>query len=107
MELKYMTMTPEQALERLNKQYKRQNEHIKESYDRVSATLPKGTKERIKATGYSLNNFIAEAVKEKLEQMEAPGTDAADQPEQDSFPMNPPEEEQPKKDEIDIPECFK
>lgn len=102
-----MTMTPEQALERLNKQYKRQNEHIKESYDRVSATLPKGTKERIKATGYSLNNFIAEAVKEKLEQMEAPGTDAADQPEQDSFSMNPPEEEQPDQKDIELPDCFK
>ena len=94
-------MTPEQALERLNKQYKRQNEHIKESYDRVSATLPKGTKERIKATGYSLNNFIAEAVKEKIEQLEAPGTDAVYQPDQAIFPMNPPE------DSEYVPDCFK
>ena len=94
-------MTPEQALERINKQYKRQNEHIKESYDRVSATLPKGTKERIKATGYSLNNFIAEAVKEKIEQLEAPGTDAVYQPEKAIFPMNPPE------DSEDVPDCFK
>lgn len=78
-----------------------QSERGNNKSDRVSATLPKGTKERIKATGYSLNNFIAEAVKEKLEQLEAPGTDAAEQPDQDSFPMNPPEQED------DIPDCFK
>lgn len=34
-------MTGKEAKERLEKQYKRQNEHIKENYDRISITLPK------------------------------------------------------------------
>ena len=56
-----------QALERQTKQYKRQNDFIKNSYDRVSVTLPKGTKQRIMDTGQSVNAFINEAVKQKLE----------------------------------------
>lgn len=52
--------------EYLQDRYKRQNEHIKENYDRVSVTLPKGTKDRIKERGYSINGFISDAVIEKL-----------------------------------------
>ena len=44
------------------KQYKRQNEHIKENYDRISITLPKGTKERIKSKGESINGYITRLV---------------------------------------------
>ena len=55
------------ALERQKKQYQRQNEYIKGSFDRVSVTLPKGTKERIKATGQSVNSFINNVVKKELE----------------------------------------
>ena len=54
------------ALERQTKQYKRQNDFIKNSYDRVSVTLPKGTKERITDTGQTINAFINDAVMEKL-----------------------------------------
>ena len=66
-------MTGKEAIERLEKQYKRQNEHIKENYDRVSITLPKGTKERIKAKGESVNGYITRLVlsdlgEEKAEQ---------------------------------------
>ena len=32
---------------------------------------------------------------------------ADQQPEQDSFPMNPPEEEQPDQKDIELPDCFK
>ena len=46
--------------------YKRQNDHIREHYDRVSVTLPKGTKEKITATGQSINGFINQAIIEKL-----------------------------------------
>lgn len=71
-------MTGKEAIERLEKQYKRQNEHIKENYDRVSVTLPKGTKERIKATGESINGFIIRSVISELERLEGkaeqPGT---------------------------------
>ena len=66
-------MTGKEAIERLEKQYKRQNEHIKENYDRVSVTLPKGTKERIKAKGETVNGYITRLVlsdlgEEKAEQ---------------------------------------
>jgi hypothetical protein len=63
-------MTPEQALQKLEGQYKRQNKHIKDNYDRLSTTHPKGTKDQILATGYSINNFVVEAVKEKLVSLE-------------------------------------
>ena len=57
-----------QKLEKLNARYKKQNEAIKEKYDRVSVTLPKGTKDRIEKLGYnSANDFIKLAVAEKLE----------------------------------------
>ena len=55
-------LTGKEAKERLEKQYKRQNEHIKENYDRISITLPKGTKERIKAKGESVNGYITRLV---------------------------------------------
>lgn len=54
----------------LSDRYKRQNERIKENYDRVSITLPKGTKDRIKETGESINAYISRLVMEDLERME-------------------------------------
>lgn len=50
-----------------SKKLKSQNEWIKEKYDRVSVTLPKGTKERIAEAGYTVNSFVNEAVKTMLE----------------------------------------
>ena len=35
---------------------------IKENYDRISITLPKGTKERIKSKGESINGYITRLV---------------------------------------------
>lgn len=55
------------ALDRQRKQYARQNDYIKNNFERVSVTLPKGTKERIKATGQSVNGFINNAVMEALD----------------------------------------
>lgn len=70
-------MTGKEAIERLEKQYKRQNEHIKENYDRVSITLPKGTKERIKEHGESVNGYIASLVLADLERRDGkPGTNS-------------------------------
>lgn len=60
-------MTRKEAKERLEKQYKRQNEHIKENYDRISITLPKGTKERIKSKGESINGYITRLVLDDLD----------------------------------------
>lgn len=56
--------TPKQILKNT---YKRQNEYIKNSFDRVSVTLPKGTKERITATGESINGFINRVVAAALD----------------------------------------
>ncbi len=52
------------------KKIKDQNKWIKENYERVSLLLPIGTKERIGELGYTVNKFINEAVKEKLERLE-------------------------------------
>ena len=60
-------MTGKEAKERLEKQYRRQNEHIKENYDRISITLPKGTKERIKSKGESINGYITRIVLDDLD----------------------------------------
>ena len=63
-------MDAEKAKKILEKQYKRQNEYIKNSFDRVSVTLPKGTKERITATGESVNGFIKRVVLDELQKLE-------------------------------------
>lgn len=68
-------MNGKEAKKRLERQYKRQNEHIKETYDRVSVTLPKGTKERIKAKGESINGYITRLVLADLDEPESENSD--------------------------------
>ena len=63
-------MTGKEAKKRLERQYKRQNEYIKNNFDRVSVTLPVGTKERIKSTGESINGFICRLVSDELKRLE-------------------------------------
>ena len=64
-------MDGEKAIKTLQKQYKRQNEYIKGAFDRVSVTLPKGTKERIRAaTSESINGFINRLISEELKRLE-------------------------------------
>lgn len=70
-----MNEKEKQKLEKLNARYKKQNESIKENYDRVSVTLPKGTKERIKATGESINGYISRLVLADLERMQPDNND--------------------------------
>ena len=65
-----MVMSGKEAQKRLEKQYKRQNEHIKANYDRVSITLPKGTKDRIKQHSESVNGYITALVLTDLERIE-------------------------------------
>lgn len=57
-------------LKKLNERYNRQNKAIREKYDRVSATLPKGTKKRIDALGLSVNGLINKLVLAELERLE-------------------------------------
>ena len=59
-----------QKLDNLNKRYKKQNEAIANKYDRVSATLPKGTTERIKALGLTVNGLINDLVLAELDRLE-------------------------------------
>ena len=59
-----------EKLERLNNRIKKQNQAIKENYDRVSIILPKGTKDRITATGKSINGLINELVIDYLNGIE-------------------------------------
>lgn len=54
------------ALEKQTAQYKRQNEYIKNNYERQTVTLPKGTREKIKAKGETVNGLINRLVKEYL-----------------------------------------
>ena len=63
-------MTGKEAKERLQKQYKRQNQYIKEKYDRISATLPNGTIDRIKALGLSVNSVVNRSVLDFLTEEE-------------------------------------
>lgn len=70
-------LTPERIaeLEKLDasrkKQYKRQNEYIKNAFDRVSITLPSGTKDKIKPlSGLSINAYINNLVMADLERLE-------------------------------------
>ena len=60
------------SLENYKRRVKAQNERIKESYDRISVTLPKGTKERIQAQGLTINGFVNQLVLAELERLEAP-----------------------------------
>ena len=50
-----------------NKQFKRQNEYIRNNYDRISVTVPPGTKQKIIDLGYSVNAYINELIKNDLE----------------------------------------
>ena len=78
-----MAISAREAIERVERQQKRikrQNEHIKENYDRVSVTLPKGTKERIQAQGLTVNGYINELVLEDLKRREGKESSLSDVP---------------------------
>jgi hypothetical protein len=61
-------------LENLKARYKRQNEKAKENYDRSSVLFPKGTIERIKSHGETVNGFINRVVADELERLDAANT---------------------------------
>ena len=45
--------------------------NYQEKVDRVNCRFPKGTKQRIEATGSTINAFIIKAVEKELERIEA------------------------------------
>ena len=60
-----------EAKRKLEERYDRQNDYNRRKYDRVSVMLPAGYRETVRAKaneqGKSLNSFILEAIKEKME----------------------------------------
>ena len=65
-----INMTGKEAKERLEKQYRRQNNFVKNNYDRISVTVPKGTRARIKATGETANGIISRLLLAWLDEQE-------------------------------------
>lgn len=62
--------TSKEIAEKARERTKKQNERAKETWDNVSCRLPKGTKERITRSGFTVNGFINTCVLEKLKQVE-------------------------------------
>ena len=65
-----MKNTDIEMLEKYKKRVKAQNESAKEKWDTVSCRLPKGTKDRIKALGLTVNGLINDLVLAELERLE-------------------------------------
>lgn len=85
-------------LEKYKQRIKRQNEKIKQDYDRASVTLPKGTKDRIQALGYTVNGFLNSAVLAELERLEAEAPQATQPAQPEAVKEEQPEQAQPKAD---------
>lgn len=49
---------------------KRQNDAVKNNCDKISCTIPKGTKDKIRSHGYSVNTFVNEAIRRYLAYLE-------------------------------------
>lgn len=88
-----------EMLEKYKQRIKRQNEKIKQDYDRASVTLPKGTKDRIQALGYTVNGFLNFIVLAELEKLEAEAPQTAQPAQPETIKEEQPEQaEQPKAD---------
>lgn len=87
-----------EMLEKYKQRIKRQNEKIKQDYDRASVTLPKGTKDRIQALGYTVNGFLNSAVLAELERLEAEAPQATQPAQPEAAKEEQPEQAQPKAD---------
>ena len=66
LEVDSMAKSEQELLNSYKDRIKRQNERTKEKYDKITATLPKGTIDRIKELGISTNKFINSAVSAEL-----------------------------------------
>lgn len=82
--------TDKEIAEKARERAKKQNEAAKNNWDCISCRLPKGTKDRIQALGYTVNGFLNIIVLAELERLEAEAPQTA-QPEAAK-------EEQPKAD---------
>lgn len=63
--------TDKEIAEKARERAKKQNEAAKNNWDCISCRLPKGTKDRIQALGYTVNGFLNIIVLAGLEKLEA------------------------------------
>lgn len=87
--------TDKEIAEKARERAKKQNEAAKNNWDCISCRLPKGTKGRIQALGYTVNGFLNIIVLSELEKLEAEAPQTA-QPE--TAKEEQPEQAQPKAD---------
>lgn len=87
--------TDKEIAEKARERAKKQNEAAKNNWDCISCRLPKGTKDRIQALGYTVNGFLNIIVLAELERLEAEAPQTA-QPE--AAKEEQPEQTQPKAD---------
>ena len=87
--------TDKEIAEKARERAKKQNEAAKNNWDCISCRLPKGTKDRIQALGYTVNGFLNAVVLAELEKLEAEAPQAV-QPE--TVKEEQPEQAQPKAD---------
>lgn len=78
-----MEKADQEIIEKYRARIKRQNDAIKENYDRISATLPKGTIDRIKALGLTINGVANDAILSFLECAEDAEQTATEEPQND------------------------
>lgn len=72
--------TDKEIAEKARERAKKQNEAAKNNWDCISCRLPKGTKDRIQALGYTVNGFLNIIVLAELQKLEAEAPQTA-QPE--------------------------
>lgn len=91
--------TDKEIAEKARERAKKQNEAAKNNWDCISCRLPKGTKDRIQALGYTVNGFLNIIVLAELERLEAEAPQTAqpeaakeEQPEQAQPKADPPED---------------
>ncbi len=91
--------TDKEIAEKARERAKKQNEAAKNNWDCISCRLPKGTKDRIQALGYTVNGFLNTIVLAELEKLEAEAPQTAqpeaakeEQPEQAQPKADPPED---------------
>ncbi len=87
--------TDKEIAEKARERAKKQNEAAKNNWDCISCRLPKGTKDRIQALGYTVNGFLNIIVLAELQKLEAEAPQTA-QPE--AAKEEQPEQAQPKAD---------
>lgn len=69
-EMEKQLKVQQEIIDKQKERVKNQNEKAKENWDTVSCRLPKGTKNRIKALGLTVNGFINDVVLRELKVLE-------------------------------------